>query len=277
MGFRLWALGFRLYAKRESLSENRKAKNVNIILIMNESAKIFDQIVDKRRAYREFDTNFDLPDFVVKNSLERAIKSPSSSNMQLWEFYRIKSKEGIKEVAEICLNQPGAKTASEIVIFVARPDLWRERQKVHLKRLEKVETKNVKNKLFGSSELSYFSTVIPQFYNPTLPCIRDLVKHIYVWSKSRKGAFMQDVYSKHIPIVTQKSVALAAQTFMLSISAEGYDSLPMEGLDSKLMKKYLKLPKSAEINMAIAVGKGMPDGLRGARFRLPYDDVVYEI
>jgi nitroreductase len=244
---------------------------------MTNNSEIFNQIVDRRRAYREFDPNYDFPDFVVKNSLERAIKSPSSSNMQLWEFYRIKSKEAIKEVAEICLNQSGAKTASEIVVFVARPDLWKERQSVHLKRLENVKTKNIKNKLFGSSELSYFSTVIPQFYNSSLPLLRDFIKRIYVWSKSRKGPFMQDVYSKHIPVVTQKSTALAAQTFMLSISAEGYDSLPMEGLDSKRMRKFLKLPKSAEINMAIAVGKGMPDGLRGPRFRLAYDKVVFDI
>jgi len=244
---------------------------------MTNNSEIFNQIVDKRRAYREFDTNFDFPESVVKNSLERAIKSPSSSNMQLWEFYRIKSKEALEEVARLCLNQSGAKTASEIVVFVARPDLWRERQKVHLKRLEKVETKNVKNKLFGSSELSYFSTVIPQFYKASFPCLRDFIKRIYVWSKSRKGPFMQDVYSKHIPVVTQKSTALAAQTFMLSIVAEGYDSLPMEGLDAKRMKKYLKLPKSAEINMAIAVGKGKPEGLRGPRFRLAYNEVVFDI
>jgi len=197
--------------------------------------------------------------------------------MQLWEFYRIKSKEAVQEVAKICLNQSGAKTASEIVVFVARPDLWKERQAVHLKRLEKVETKNVKNKLFGSSELSYFSEVIPQFYKSSFPLIRDFFKCIYVWNKSRKGPFMQDVYSKHIPVVTQKSTALAAQTFMLSIIAEGFDSLPMEGLDSKRMKKFLKLPKSAEINMAIAVGKGMPDGLRGSRFRIPYEEVVFTI
>ena len=244
---------------------------------MINNSKIFNEIVNKRRAYREFDSTFDLPQSVVKISLERAIKSPSSSNMQLWEFYRIKSKEAVKEVAEICLNQPGAKTASEIVVFVARPDLWKARQAVHLKRLEKVQTKNIKNKLFGSSELSYFSSVIPQFYNASFPCFRDFIKRIYIRNNSRKGPFMQDVFSKHIPVVTQKSTALAAQTFMLSISAEGYDSLPMEGLDSKQMKKYLKLPKSAEINMAIAIGKGTPDGLRGERFRLAYDEVVFEV
>jgi len=42
------------------------------------------------------------------------------------------------------------------------------------------------------------------------------------------------------------------------------------------MKKYLKLPKDAAINMAIAVGKGAPEGLRGDRFRLPYEAVVFD-
>ena len=87
---------------------------------------------------------------------------------------------------------------------------------------------------------------------------------------------MSDVYARHIPIVVQKSTALAAQTFMLSITAEGFESLPMEGLDAKRLKKFLGLPKKSEINMAIAVGKGTPEGLRGERFRIPYEEVVFE-
>jgi len=244
---------------------------------MSINSDIFDQIVNKRRSFREFETDFSLPEEVVKNSLERAIKSPNSSNMQLWEFYRIKSKKAVQEVAEICLNQTGAKTASEIVVFVARPDLWKERQAIHLKRLEKVTTKNIKNKLFGNSELSYYTKVIPMFYDTSFPFFRDLFKHFFIWNKSRKAPFMQDIYSKHVPVVAQKSTALAAQTFMLSITAEGYETLAMEGLDSKRIKKYLQLPKEAEINMAIAVGKGKKEGVKGKRFRLEYDEVVFNI
>ena len=88
---------------------------------------------------------------------------------------------------------------------------------------------------------------------------------------------MRDVTSEFIPIVAQKSTALAAQTFMLSITSEGYDSVPMEGLDSKRMKQLLKLPKGAQINMAVAVGKGLKEGLRGERVRLPYDEVVFNM
>ncbi len=243
---------------------------------MNTPASIFDKIVDKRRSYRLFQKDFIIPESVVSKSLERAIKSPNSSNMQLWEFYRIKSKEAKEEVAKICLSQAGAQTASEIVVFVARPDLWKKRQAVHLKRIENSPTKHIKNKLLDNSEFSYYNRVIPMFYDTSFACIRDLVKRFYVWNKSRQKPFMQDVFSKHVPVVAQKSTALAAQTFMLSIAAEGYDSLPMEGLDSKRMKRFLKLPNQAEINMAIAVGKGLPEGVRGGRFRIPYDQVVFE-
>ncbi len=244
---------------------------------MENNATIFNQIVERRRSYREFETNFTLPDGVVQRSLERAIKSPNSSNMQLWEFYRIRSKDALKKVAEICLNQPGALTASEIVVFVARPDHWKQHRKAHLKRIKNSPTKNIKNKLFNNSEYSYFNKVIPMFYNTSFPCVRDIFRRVFVWYKSRKGPFMRDVYIKHVAVVTQKSTALAAQTFMLSITAEGFESLPMEGLDAKMMKKLLNLPKKAEINMAIAVGKGTEKGLRGERFRLPYDEVVFEV
>ena len=237
----------------------------------------FDKIVNKRRAYREFDTKVKIPAEVVENSLKNAILSPNSSNMQLWEFYRIRSPKALKEVAEICLNQPGAKTASEIVVFVSRPDLWKKRQAAHLKRLENIENAHVKNKLFGNSEYTYFKDVMPMFYNRSFAFFRDLYKRIYIWNKGRKAPFMTDIFDRHIPIVAHKSVALAAQTFMLGIVSQGYDSLPMEGLDAKRMKKFLGLPKTADINMAIAVGKGTPAGLRGKRFRMPYDEVVFEL
>lgn len=244
---------------------------------MSEKSEIFEQIVQKRRSYRQFETDYTLPDSVVTKSIERAILAPNSSNMQLWEFYRIKSKKALKEAGKICLNQSGAKTASEIVVFVARPDLWKKRQAVHLRIIEKVAHKDVKDKLFNSSILTYYSKVIPQFYDGSFPFFKDLFKRVYIWIKSRKAPFMQDVYAKHISIVVHKSVALAAQTFMLSITAEGYDSLPMEGLDSKRMKKLLNLPKEAEINMAIAIGKGKAAGIKGKRFRIPYDEVVFEV
>jgi len=244
---------------------------------MKKHADIFNEIVNNRRSYRLFDTEFLLPKEVVQRSLERAIKSPNSSNMQLWEFYRVKSKQAVEEVAKICLDQRGAKTASEIVVFVARPDLWKKRQKFHLERIDKSQINIDNTRLFTSSERNYYQKLMPIFYNTSFSFIKDIYKSVFVWFKSINKPFIQDVYSKFIPLVVHKSTALAAQTFMLSITAEGYASVPMEGLDSKRMKKFLKLPKGAQINMAIAVGRGMDEGLRGERIRLPYNEVVFDV
>ena len=78
-------------------------------------------------------------------------------------------------------------------------------------------------------------------------------------------------------IVAHKSVALSAQTFMLSMTAEGYDTCPMEGFDSARVKKLLQLPRVAEICMIVSVGKAKPEGVYGKRVRIPKDQVIFEI
>lgn len=241
---------------------------------MNELAKHFDEIVNNRRSIRVFDTETPIDEGTVKRSIERAILAPNSSNMQLWEFYRIKSKEAKKAVAEICLNQNAAKTASEMVVFVARPDLWRNRIKANVENLRKTGLK--RDVLAGGSPFDYYEKMLPQLYNTDIALVRDLAKKIILISKGNTP-FVQEIMSKDIPVIAHKSVALAAQTFMLSIKAEGYDSCPMEGFDSKKLKKYLKLPKKAAINMVVGVGKGKPEGKYGDRFRIPKEEVIFEL
>ena len=69
-------------------------------------------------------------------------------------------------------------------------------------------------------------------------------------------------------IWSHKSTALACQTLMLSLRAFGYDSCPMEGVDSYKIKKLLKLPKKAQICMVISAGKRAENGVYGKRYRL---------
>jgi nitroreductase len=70
---------------------------------------------------------------------------------------------------------------------------------------------------------------------------------------------------------------LAAQTFMLSMVAEGHDTCPVEGFDSVRVKRLLHLPRKAEINMVITCGKRVPEGIYGPRFRVPIDEVVFPV
>jgi len=77
-------------------------------------------------------------------------------------------------------------------------------------------------------------------------------------------------------VVAHKSCALAAQTFMLSVAAEGFHSCPMEGFDEKRVKRALNLPRGAEINMIVSVGLGTEAGIWGPRHRVPFNEVVFK-
>ena len=48
---------------------------------------------------------------IVKACIKLASLAPNSSNMQLWEFYHITSKETIAKMAPYCFHQNAAKTA----------------------------------------------------------------------------------------------------------------------------------------------------------------------
>jgi nitroreductase len=56
-------------------------------------ADSFETIVQRRRSNRRFDPEVTVADEIIERSLQRAILSPNSSNMQLWEFYWIQSPE----------------------------------------------------------------------------------------------------------------------------------------------------------------------------------------
>lgn len=243
---------------------------------MKETAKIFDEIVNERRSVRHFDTeNFDGKD-AVKRSIERALLSPNSSNMQLWEFYRIISPENKKAIATYCFNQPAASTASELLVVVGRRDKWKNHADLNYKFVTKKDNSD-KNVAGVGTPGHYYGKIVPMLYKPGFPLVADFVKKIYSWFKGQNAPFYREVTSNDVRIIVHKSAALAAQTFMLSMKAEGYDTCPMEGLDSKRVKELLNLPKEADISMIIGIGKGLPKGIYGPRYRFPIENAVYEV
>ena len=82
----------------------------------------FQEIVNFRRSNRAFDPSIEVPEEVMRKSIDRAILSPNSSNMQLWEFHWIKTKPELEKFVPLCLNQQAAKTAKQMVVFVTRRD-----------------------------------------------------------------------------------------------------------------------------------------------------------
>ena len=237
------------------------------------SITAFENIVNNRRSNRKFDAEIEVGDEVINKALQLAILAPNSSNMQLWEFHWIKDPALQKKFHSICLNQSAAKTAKHLVVFVGRRDLWKSHAAWNINLVKEA----IGNKVPSKREkrgLQYYSILMPLVYRRDWLGISTLIRRVICFIKGFSNPFMRINGNRDQNVIVQKSCALAAQNFMLAIGAQGYDTCPMEGFDPILARKALGLPKGAELNMIVAVGKGTPEGIHGERKRLPYNDTV---
>lgn len=234
----------------------------------------FEEIIQRRRSNRKFDKNIEVPDDVIKRSLERSILSHNSSNMQLWEFQWIKDPTLKEKFTALCLDQNTAKTAKKMVVFVTRKDLWKQRAAWNYIKIK--EGISGKPNTAQKRGLDYYGKLMPLAYRSDIFGFFALIRRLICFFMGLQKPFMRFGGDADQRVTVHKSCALAAQTFMLSIAAEGFESCPMEGFDAVRVKKALQLTAGAEINMIIAVGKGTDTGVWGPRFRVPYNEVVVE-
>lgn len=232
-----------------------------------------------RRSVRLFDENKEIDPKIVEKCLQWATLAPNSSNMQLWEFYHITSPEILKELAVCCFGQEAATSAKEMVVFVTRQDLHRKREK----EMMKLETINVlKNSPEQKHESRtkrwqlYYGKVMPLLYTRffgLFGMVRKLITNVV-------GIFrptMYEVSEGDMRVVVHKTCALAAQNFMLAMADEKYDTCPMEGFDSRRVKKILNLPFGAEINMIVSCGIRKEGDVWGDRMRVPFREVYHRL
>ncbi|GGI56952.1 nitroreductase family protein [Winogradskyella haliclonae] len=215
----------------------------------------------------------------VKQCLVNASLAPTSSNLQLWEFYHVTDEEKLKALAEACFNQSAAKTAKQLVVVVTRKDLWRKRAKANIDFLNKVYDKedlserDLKRKKMATN---YYKKLIPTIYSDFLG-IFGFFKYITFNIIGLFKPIYRQARLSDMRIVAHKSAGLAAQNFMNSMAAIGYDTCPMEGSDTLRVKRILDLPRGAEINMVIGCGIRDDKGIYGPRFRIPFEDVYFEV
>ena len=241
--------------------------------------KTVSEAINYRRSVRVYDAEKPIDSTIVKKCLEQASLAPTSSNMQLWEFYHITDKETIKKMAPLCFNQNAAKTAQQLVVFVVRKDLWRKRAKANLAFMDTVFGKNNPKSEQRSREKvarNYYGKVIPFAYFDFFGIVGWL-KYLMILITGLFRPIYREVRNSDMRIVAHKTCGLAAQTFMLSMAAEGYDTCPMEGSDTWRVKRLLGLPFASEVNMIISCGIRKPEGVYGERFRIPFEEVYKEV
>lgn len=229
----------------------------------------FFQAVEQRRSIRKFGDE-PVPPAAIQRALEMAVLAPNSSNAQTWDFYWAHSPEIKKNLAEACLNQSAAVTASDLVVVAANRKRWRRSIDRLVEFNKKVDAPR--------SVQAYYTDIVPRvyrhrFFNLHLP----FKKIIFATIGFFRPVPRRPLSGRDVEELCVKSAALGAENFALAMTAQGYGTCMMEGFDERRVQKYLNLTRSDRIAMVIAVGTISQEGKWGPRFRLPSEEVIHRL
>ena len=232
--------------------------------------KEFDKVIKSRRSVRIF-TKESIPEDIIHKSLDNSLKAPTSSNLQTWEIYWIRSNDIKEKVVKACLSQPAAKTAKELFVYVSRPDYWKRNNQMMLDYLNSKENP-------PHSVIKYYNKITKFAYSQGFLNFYGFLKKLYVSFVGIYKVIPREPTSfNDMKVWSQKTTALACQNFMMAVVAQGYDSCPMEGFDQSRIKKLLNLNSKSHVVMVLAVGKGDSKGIYGERFRIDNKFVIKEV
>jgi len=227
----------------------------------------FRKVVESRRSVRRF-TDEEVPLSVIDDCLDLAMLAPNSSNLQPWEFYVVRSPDLKAKLAEACLGQNAATTASALIPVIARTNTWKDAARRNIDYWpEDTMPKIVR---------TYYSKVAPIHYNQGPFGVLGLAKKAVGLVAGLKRAVPRGPYSiAEMQAWAVKSTALAAENMMLAFRAHGYDTCPMEGFDEHRVRKLLNLPPDAIVTMILGVGRRAPNGIYHRRYRFPREEFVH--
>jgi nitroreductase len=216
-----------------------------------------------------------VPEAVMRQVLGWTLKAPNSSNLQCWEFYWVRDPEKKKELARYCFNQPAARTAQELVVAVAKPRQWKKHARKMLEVFAEAEKTGQK---IPMSAKAYYSKLAPFMYTQGWLNSVGFIKHVLFFFRGLWAVTPREPVSHWgMKVWAVKSAALACENFMLGMSAHSYDTCPMEGFDSKRVKKLLKLSCSDEVVMVISCGRRAKNGVYGPRVRFADSEFIKKV
>lgn len=220
----------------------------------------FHNLVASRRSVRVY-TDRAIPEDAVRRVQHSALQAATSSNLQTTEIHWVRNPEKKQQLVAACLGQPAAATAKELFVVVARPDLWKRNNDwmiAHLKATPDAPERAIQ----------YFTKITRLVYTMGPFGVLGPLKRIWFALRGLQQPTPREPVSlADMRTWAQKTAALAAAHFMLGMRAEGFDTCPMEGMDSKRVRQILGLPRQACITMVLSAGERAEGGVYGPRFR----------
>ena len=170
-------------------------------------------LLNHRRAVRHYsDQPIDAD--TVRACLEQARLAPSSSNMQLYQFIHVTDAATLQALATACLGQQSATTAQQMVVFVTRQDLSRERARavmaLEADNIRRTSPPEKQEKRLANSR-AYYGKFLPFMYARCFGLLGVLRKLLF-GAVSLFRPLYTDCSEADMRVVVHKSCALAAQT-----------------------------------------------------------------
>lgn len=200
--------------------------------------RMITQLMNERKATRQFDPNFHLAEEEVHELIEMATTSPSSSNLQPWRFIVVRDEDVRKQLRPLALNQAQIEEASAIVVIVADT-------RMH----ERVEQINRMNETSGYMTKEQADRKIERDYET-------------YEGKSDIERFK----------IAMFDAGLITMSLTLAATAKGIDSGIMGGFDPEGVASLFKLEEHLVPAILVALGKRREEPQQTTR--LPLQDIL---
>lgn len=198
----------------------------------------FEEVVKSRRSVRDYDANRQVSDGQLKGLFEQVKLSPSSYNLQPWEFIVVRDSENKKRLFECTNGQKHILDASATVIVLGSTNPGEKAELIAADRVRKGSMDDAKKEAFFAR-----------------------IKQLTTDKADAR-------------LWTMQSTSYAAMTLMLAARNMGISSCPIGNYDPEKVRKAFGIPEHYEVELLITLGyESKPAPEQGMRFG--YSEIVH--
>jgi nitroreductase len=228
------------------------------------------EAIFQRRAIKVFDP-VEIPDDVREQILDAARVAPSSFNSQPYKFYWVESSARRRTVAQLCMGQRPAETASALVVAVADIGSWQATAEDQLEWMRKSGFSNEKVSEY-ERRTKLGKWILMRGWFGVLGALKwVLFRVLHFWKTIGMPPVSRQAWFKW----ATRSTSLACENLMIAAEALGLNTCPMEGFDGARLSRFLGLSsREHEIVMVIAIGKKSARHEDQPQWRRPLESTV---
>ena len=193
----------------------------------------FEDIAFNRRSIKVFDEDVKISHDEMLEMINKAVKAPSSVNLQPWRFVIVDSKEGKDKLRPLIkFNQRQNDTSSAMILIFGDMKCYEKAEEIYEKEVkEGLMPEDVKNDILN--------TFLPSYENASRKKMNDIVKI---------------------------DSSLAAMQLMLVARQYGYDTNAIGGFEEDKLAEAFGLDKDRYVPVLIlAIGKSNYESYEGTR------------